>query len=359
MAAELTGPDFVRPDALGVGGTIAHVLSGRRIAVRCGIAAGVVAGLVGLLLPRTWTARASFVAQAGREANLGQLAGLASQFGVNIAGAMGSNGYQPRFFATLITTDEVLGVVADRRYSATATDSVALAEELGVEGRTPGERRQRTIRKLRRDVVSATYDQRNGLTTLLVRTQRPELSLAIANDLIAEINRFNTERHQSRASAERQFIQGRRDEIGNELRSAEAALTAFLRTNRSYDASPERAVEADRLRRRVGELQALLAGLNQSYESARIEEVRDTPVLTLVERPDMPALPDERSLVQWVIAATVLGVLACLVWQVLGVLVGSPTSRRGVPPPSLTDEVRNTLADFRRPWSLLRRDRDN
>jgi uncharacterized protein involved in exopolysaccharide biosynthesis len=48
-------------------------------------------------------------------------------------------------------------------------------------------------------------------------------------------------------------------------------------------------VGARRLERRVQLKQEVLGTLSRSYEEARINEVRDTPVLTVIDRADVPA----------------------------------------------------------------------
>ena len=53
--------------------------------------------------------------------------------------------------------------------------------------------------------------------------------------------------------------------------------------------------------------------LLQSYEQARIGEVRDTPVITVVGPPVEPALPDSRLAVAKAFLAGVVGFLVALV----------------------------------------------
>jgi uncharacterized protein involved in exopolysaccharide biosynthesis len=52
--------------------------------------------------------------------------------------------------------------------------------------------------------------------------------------------------------------------------------------------------------------------LTQAYEQARIDEVRNTPVITVVEPPESPVRPDSRRLVSWLAVSLVVGVLAAL-----------------------------------------------
>ena len=331
-----------------------RVLLYRKGILRVVVVAGLITTAAVLLVPATWTARGSFVAQSGQAESLGQLAGIASQFGVNIAN--GSTGYSPRFFSALMTSDQVLSTVVDQPYVIRedgASRTVRLQDALRVSGATPAIRRQKTINKLRRDVITTIYDQRTGITSFTVKTRSAELSAKIGQVIIQEINRFNTERHRSTASLERRFVEDRRAAVSAELRVAEERVETFLTQNRLISGSPTRTLELERLKRRADELEQVVDALSRSYERARIEEVRDTPVLTIVEAPNPPELPDDRNLGDWVIAAVlltaILGVGMILALQTIGIL---PQSLPGAPT-RVADYMPVLASELRRPWRLV------
>jgi uncharacterized protein involved in exopolysaccharide biosynthesis len=108
------------------------------------------------------------------------------------------------------------------------------------------------------------------------------------------VSEFNLNRRQTKAGADRRFVETRVRESLDSLRGAEAALEAFLQRNREYRNSPQLVFAYDRLDREVRMRQQLYTTLIQSYESARIDEVRNTPVITVMEAPDLPARPDAR-----------------------------------------------------------------
>ena len=68
----------------------------------------------------------------------------------------------------------------------------------------------------------------------------------------------------------------------------------FMQRNRDWRNSPQLVFTHDRLDREVSMRQAVYTTLVQSYEAARIDEVRNTPVITVMEPPDVPAKPDPR-----------------------------------------------------------------
>ena len=130
-------------------------------------------------------------------------------------------------------------------------------------------------------------------------------------------------------------------------------MERFLRDNRTFASSPQLMFENDRLQRDVAMRQQIMAGLTQAYEQARIDEVRNTPVITVVQRPEAPALPDRRRLVLKGLAAIVIGLM-------LG--IGIALFREILMLTRATDQTsveeyealkRATLAEARRPWKLL------
>jgi uncharacterized protein involved in exopolysaccharide biosynthesis len=90
----------------------------------------------------------------------------------------------------------------------------------------------------------------------------------------------------------------------------------FLQTNRMTE-SPELTFQRDRLQREVTLRQQLVTGLAQRYEENRIQEVRDTPVITIIESPVLAARPDPRLRLLIVLLGTAAGVLT----GILAVLV--------------------------------------
>jgi uncharacterized protein involved in exopolysaccharide biosynthesis len=258
------------------------------------LAAAIVAAAVSLLLPAKYTATAAFIpeAESGGLKLPSGLAGLAAQFGVSVpAGAGTSPALYAQIFKSRTLRDEVLQArFPDPRTEAPA-DSATLLDLLDVEGESLPERLE-AGRKVLDDAVSVRVDNETSMVTLSVETRYPELSASVANLFIELVNRFNLETRQSNARERRRFIEERLSEAETELRAAEEALKTFLERNRQWQGSPQLRFEHDRLERQVSLKQAVYTTLSQSYEEARIQEVNDTPVITVV---DYAVPPQEKS----------------------------------------------------------------
>jgi uncharacterized protein involved in exopolysaccharide biosynthesis len=285
------------------------ILDNRRLIVGFSLAFFVLAMAWTLARPATYTASTSFVTQAaGSQA--GGLAGIASQFGFSFP--VGQAGQTPEFYASLVRSRQLLGSVAETEFTVSDADDPRtrpLADWYGMRSGDEQRRRTATIKALR-DRVGVSVSRETGIVGLNVREREPELAAGIAVRLLELLNEFNLEIRQSEAAAERKFIEERIAEVSGDLTTAEDRLEEFTRSNRQYERSPELSFEYDRLQRELALKQQVKTTLAQAYEQARIDEVRNTPVLTVIDQPEVPLLPDRRHLIFKSLVAIVLGAMA-------------------------------------------------
>jgi uncharacterized protein involved in exopolysaccharide biosynthesis len=302
--AELRSPEISVPWILAV------LLQNRRVISTFGAIGVVVGGAIALLKPAMYEASFSFVPQSAQDDPRGSLSSLAGQLGISLGGG-GSTGQSPQLYADILTTREVLGAIATDTVSPDAGRRESVADFLGISDRDEAVRRERTFQELRRKVVSSSVATRTtGAVKVTVRTRSAQVSLVIAQRLIDGLNQFNLVTRQSQAGQERRFIETRLAEAKRLLRASEDALQSFLQQNRAIGNSPQLTFEQERLQRDVSLQQQVVASLAQQYETARIREVRDTPVITILERPVLAALPQPRGRVTVLLLATGL---ACFV----------------------------------------------
>jgi uncharacterized protein involved in exopolysaccharide biosynthesis len=221
-----------------------------------------------------------------------RLAGIAAQFGIDMGGGGGESA---DFYAELVRSAELLFAASEAEYvrglGAEGSDSVrgSLADVLFVPDElSPKDRTAAAVGYLRKHVV-AVAEPRTGLVVVRVEAPSRELAVQLNRRLLALLNDFNLRTRQSQATEERKFIETRRDEARREFDRAERALERFLDSNRMYQNSPQLAFQAARLQRQVDFQQQVYTSVAQAHEQARVDEVRNTPVLTVVEGPELTA----------------------------------------------------------------------
>jgi len=328
------------------------VLRRRLLIGRLSLVCGILVLIVTLAQPRHYTATSSFLPQSSNKNS--SLAGLAAQFGVAVAA--GSDAAQsPAFYSDLLRSRSILQQVVQSPYelAGTARGGRMLTDVFEVTGDS-ATRLYRAIERLRKSIktnVSST-----GVVRLDVRASRPDLAQRVNERLLDAITRFNLERRQSQAAAERRFTGRRLEEISASLHAAEYALAEFHQQNRGM-LSPLLRLQEDRLQRAVGMQQQIYTTIAESHEQAKIEEVRDTPVLTIVEQPVAPVGPDSRDTIirtlLGVIFGAVMGMSLALVLEGFSQLRSREEDTYG----ELVALRSDLLADLRRPWRLIYRSR--
>lgn len=299
------------------------------------VMAPVMAALIGAAAawawPKTWTATTTFVPEQALGSNnasiLGALGGIGSLLG-DAGGASAlaklKDGPSTEFFADVLTSTELLSATLRTPFldSHSASAARPLLDILDVGGATPQRRFGNALRKLHRKVL-VVVSRRSSIVNLSVTLGDPELSAAVANRMLALLNRFNLERRQRSSTEQRRFSETRLATARIELDSAERAKQAFLDSNRNYYESPRLMAMFDQLDRFVSVKEGILIGLTKTYEESRIAEVRDTPLLTVVDVATPPDRPVQRPLL-WGGYACGAGALLGLV----GVLLAALSDRR-------------------------------
>jgi len=256
------------------------------------IAAALLTVAVSTLIGPTFTSTITFVPEAPTQQRLpAGIAGLAGQLGISMA-TEGSR--SPRFYAELIKGRAMLERVllstyADPAGAAGVSDTVSLLTILGTTGRTYVDSVERGVRALQR-MISVSADNQTSIVRVSVDSRYPALAAAIANRVVEYLNEFNTRHRQSQAGQRRVFVEKRLAEVEDSVRRAEQDLRTFYERNRSWEQAPQLRVEEGRLRRQLDLRQEVHLTLAREYETARIEEVNDTPVLTVLD----PAVPPQR-----------------------------------------------------------------
>ncbi|MDP9200776.1 MAG: hypothetical protein M3P26_02425 [Gemmatimonadota bacterium] len=148
-----------------------------------------------------------------------------------------------------------------------------------------------------------------GVVGVNVITENPALSAQIAARVLEALDGLNRENARAQATQQRDFTQQRLNEYRDELRVAEANLQENLQRNRDAGTSSQAAFQRERLEREVGLRQQLYVTITQAFEQARMEEVRDAPQITIIERSEIPHRADPRGFVQKGILGALLGAL--------------------------------------------------
>ena len=280
----------------------------RRAMVAAGLTAAVV-GFVSLLSPRRYSAGFTMVPQVSDAGNSG-LSSIASQLGVNFGSIDLTQ--SPLFYSELLGSRAFNLALTGGIYRVDGADGPRdslLYEWMEAPGATPEQRHERAAILLR-NKTAISSSSRSGIVRFAVTLTDSALVRQVAMRALAQIDSFNLRTKQTQAHAERTFLEMRADSLEWHLRNAEDALVRFDERNRAVNLAPALRVERDRLSREKQVIENVGGIVRQQLERARMEEVRNTPVVTVVEAVRSPTWPERRYLLfKTVAAAAVVTVL--------------------------------------------------
>ena len=292
------------------------LLRRRRLVVTLPLGVALLAGVASLLVSPTYTAITTFVPEVSADARMpAGLAGLAGQFGIALGGEASQS---PQFYADLIESRELMERVLRARYprsseEGVSRDSATLLEILDQGGDNSADSLYKGVKKLTK-LVSTSVDRKTDVVELDVDAHDRVLAALVASRFLAYLNDFNAKTRQSQARERRKFTEDRLAQAEADLRRAEEELKVFYQRNRSWQQAPQLVFEEGRLRRQVDVRQEVYLTLRREYETARIDEANDTPVLTVIDPPVPPARKSKPKRLVWVVVAAVLGGMVSVTW---------------------------------------------
>jgi len=235
------------------------------------------------------------VLSSSKPAGLSRLQGLAASFGYDF-GSTETNFNIP----DVVNSRRIkLAIINHDWYFSDIEDTMSLLEYwhiddkpglfsrvFGIKETDPKQQRlkweERALKKIN-DRITVNESKKTGLITVSVLSEEPRLSkeivVFIADALIKYINQVQLKQ----ASENRQFIEDRIKEVEAQLKESEENLKRFREDNRSIKDSPELQLELERLMRDVEVNQQVYITLKQQYEIARIEEVKEAPVVNVLD----------------------------------------------------------------------------
>jgi uncharacterized protein involved in exopolysaccharide biosynthesis len=287
------------------------VLRKWRIVVVLPVVFALAVGVRTLTQDRTYSASASFTPRVAESRAGGGAAALAQQFGVSLGTER--TGQSPEFYMQLLRSTTLLRRTVEAQYKVPTGKGAVWGGTL-IEywhlskqgGSVPSWRRATEIL---RGHITLTLARETGIVGMRVSADNPALAEQIAERLLSQLNDYNLEVRQSRAQEESRFISGRITEARSDLLAGERVLQDFLRQNREFRNSPDLMFEHDRLEREVLMRQEVYSSLLRSQEQARIDAVRDTPLITVIDDPSGMGEPEGRGTVQRTIVAFVVGLM--------------------------------------------------
>lgn len=222
----------------------------------------------------------------GKETSLGQLSSLASLAGVSVG-----SGAPTEIYQNLITSESVLSPVIYSKYKTEKfSDSVNLIQYFKIKPNAslPADLQKRQMfltayNSLTKGRVNTDVDRMTKILTITSNMPEAQLSADVVNKIAESLDNYIRTKRKSYASEQREYIEKRLGQVKDSLTIAENMLKNFREQNRMVLQSPDLMLEQARLSRNVEIVNAVYIELAKQLEIAKIDEVKDTPVVNIKE----------------------------------------------------------------------------
>ena len=262
-------------------------------AMTVGGSAALIAVLVAFLLKRQYQGVVRFAPEMGVSGGLpASVSGLAAQLATGFA-LPGLHSLQ--YYSVVLRSDKVVDQVLDMSIepdpdSAMSGYQLTLREYL-TRGKSAKEAEPEAVRKRFRGLTQVTQDNRASTMEIAVTLPDAAVAARVADNYLIALNNFNTRIRSSQARERRKFLEAAVAQAQDSLRQTEDALQSFLESNRSYQNAPALQFRQARIRRRVDLLQQVVASLQAQLQAARIDEINETPVITVIDSASVAQRP--------------------------------------------------------------------
>lgn len=222
----------------------------------------------------------------GSKSQLSGLSDLASLAGLNLGESSPMEIYR-----NLLSSEAVVEPVVCEKYKTQEhADSVNLLQYFDVEPDVSGPgidpRRAAFVKFYKiflNRYIKIDMDQLTKIMTIKVRMPERQLSVDVANRLANSLDNYIRTKRKSFASNQRFYLEKRCTQVADSLAYAEENLRDFKDNNKVITQSAELLMQEGRLVRNVEILNTIFMEITKQLELAKLDEIRDTPVLNIKE----------------------------------------------------------------------------
>jgi len=249
--------------------------------------------------------------------NLGGLAGLASQFGVNVPTGASADLSSPSLFPELLRSRTFSEKILNKKFYTKKFGKELSLLAILTHGNDPPEFGRDTLVTSALESLGEMLEFDHNLSmfsVIKVTTSEPLFAKQLAEVTLAELEALNRFYKSQTVNEKTNFIANRIASVEDDLKSSEMSLKEFNESNRQIS-SPALQLEQGRLARDVEIQKGIYLTLKQQYELAKIEEVQEASIVQVLDKPQVPLNPSNKNLKLSILLAGILGIG-------LGIMIG-------------------------------------
>lgn len=218
-----------------------------------------------------------------------QAAGLAAQFGFTLPNVQSETKW---VYPEIITSRTLARAVLKQKFDTNEFGPQKSLLQILTYGNTEPKFGLDTIEilgiKKFLSMIEVNEDKMTSILTLNINASEPNLSAEVNKVMIEQLDAHQRRHNKAKTSDARQFIEERIIDTEKELIAAEEDLKVFMDRNRRIENSPALQLEQQRLSREVTVLTGVFTTLKQQFETTKIEEVKESDYVVILDPPEVP-----------------------------------------------------------------------
>ncbi|HIA79555.1 MAG TPA: hypothetical protein EYO07_05280 [Candidatus Marinimicrobia bacterium] len=248
------------------------------------------------------------IMSSGGGSSPSQLQGLAAQFGVSVPG--GSEGAE-WVYPDIIKSRTLARALLIRKFDTNKYGPQKSLLQILTYGDEEPEVNPNTLMKFGIEsylgMIDVEQDRQSQIYTVTVSAFEPQFAADLCAALIEELDEHQRVYKTEKVKETRLFIEGRIVEVQKELEKAEEDLKVFRDRNRQIGSSPALLLEQQRLSRETAVLTGVFTTLKQQLEMTKIEEVKESALVQVLDPPEAPLYRDSPKRRRSVFLSLILG----------------------------------------------------
>jgi len=243
--------------------------------------------------------------------SLGGLAGLASQFGVNVPMESTADLSSPSLYPELLRSRTFAEKILDKDFYLEEYGKEMPLLSILTHGDKPPKYGKDTlitqaVKLLNEEYLSFDQDPKSPFSVIKVTAQEPRFAKELADVVLVELESLNRYFKSENVSEKNTFIENRIASVEGELEESEQALKDFNERNRQIS-SPSLQLELERLERDVEVQKGVYLTLKQQLELVKIEEVQKASIVQVLDRPTVAFDSSNKNLILSLLLSIILG----------------------------------------------------
>ena len=233
----------------------------------------------------------SKIISSSNSGGVSQAAGLAAQFGINIGSNQNNQKWMyPEVIKSKIIARSLLKKKFKTNFLGPNKDLFQILTFNLDHSKYSSEMLQIIASQKLIKMINVSENVKTGINTVTINAAEPQFAKEINSALLISLDKYQKDYNKSKTSEARQFIEERIAETEKSLKTAEEELKNFRERNRRIENSPSLQLEQERLGREVTVLIGVYTTLKQQLETTKIEEVKDSDYIIVLDPPEIPLI---------------------------------------------------------------------